>query len=210
MQHIRREATPYGGSTLLQKGHIPVILGNPVTTARPIRFAPCATLILAQLSRAAGFVRLGMGRAVPPQDVKSLSDALELHDNARDGDSRHLLRPAIMALRRLRREDPWNAKTAVYLGSAYAIAGSYDSSTSPEPYIILTSPSTLLQTALRCACYAHRCKNNCQGSLGAEGRDQRYTRAAPDIPLDQGFRPRHSVSHGAYLRFSHSDCPKSR
>ena len=92
-----------------------------VTTARPIRFALCAVLILVLLDLAAGFVWLGMGRAAAPQDAQSLKDALELHHDARDGD-RSALRPAIMALRRLRREDPWDAEAAVYLGSAYAIA----------------------------------------------------------------------------------------
>ena len=62
-----------------------------------------------------------MGGAAAPQDVKSLEDALDLHDDAHDGD-RRALRPAIMALRRLRRTDPWDAKSAVYLGSAYAVA----------------------------------------------------------------------------------------
>ena len=90
-------------------------------TARPIRFALCAVLVLALLDLVAGFVWLGAGRAAAPQDVQNLKDALKLHDDARDND-RSALRPAIMALRRLRREDPWNAEAAVYLGSAYAIA----------------------------------------------------------------------------------------
>ena len=90
-------------------------------TARPIRFALCAVLVLALLDLVAGFVWLGAGRAAAPQDVQNLKDALKLHDDARDND-RSALRPAIMALRRLRREDPWDAKAAVYLGSAYAIA----------------------------------------------------------------------------------------
>ena len=92
-----------------------------VTTARPIRFALCAVLVLVLLDLAAGFVWLGMGRAAAPKDVQSLKDALELHDTAYDG-NQSALRPAIMALRRLRREDPWDAIAAVYLGSAYAIA----------------------------------------------------------------------------------------
>ena len=90
-------------------------------TARPIRFALCAVLVLALLDLIAGFVWLGAGRAAAPQDVQSLKGALELHDAADDGD-RSAIRPAIMALRRLRREDPWDAKAAVYLGSAYATA----------------------------------------------------------------------------------------
>ena len=90
-------------------------------TARSIRFALCAVLVLALLDLVAGFVWLGAGRAAAPQDVQSLKGALELHDAADDGD-KSALRPAIMALRRLRREDPWNAEAAVYLGSAYAIA----------------------------------------------------------------------------------------
>ena len=121
MQHIHCEAATYGGSALLQKGHIPATLGEPVTTARPIRFALCAVLVLALLDLFAGFVWLGAGRAAAPKDVKSLKNALELHDAAYDGDQ-SALRPAIMALRRLRREDPWDALAAVYLGSAYAIA----------------------------------------------------------------------------------------
>ena len=92
-----------------------------MTIARPIRFALCAVLVLALLDLVAGFVWLGAGRAAAPQDVQSLKGALELHDAADDGD-KSALRPAIMALRRLRREDPWNAEAAVYLGSAYAIA----------------------------------------------------------------------------------------
>ena len=62
-----------------------------------------------------------MGDAAAPQDVQSLKDALKLHDDAQNGDN-SAIRPTIMALRRLRREDPWHAESAVYLGSAYAIA----------------------------------------------------------------------------------------
>ena len=92
-----------------------------MSTARRIRLALLASLALSLLDVAAGFVWLGAGRAAAPQDVQSLKSALELHDAADDGD-KSALRPAIMALRRLRREDPWNAEAAVYLGSAYAIA----------------------------------------------------------------------------------------
>ena len=92
-----------------------------MTIARSVRFYLRAALLLALLDIAAGFVWLGLGTAATPQDVQSLEDALELHDNAHNGD-RSANRPAIMALRRLRREDPWNAKAAVYLGSAHAIA----------------------------------------------------------------------------------------
>ena len=94
---------------------------NDLTIARSIHLAQRIVLVLFLLDLAAGFVWLGMGRAAVPQDVQSLKDALELHHDARDGD-RSALRPAIMALRRLRREDPWDAEAAVYLGSAYAIA----------------------------------------------------------------------------------------
>ena len=117
MQHIHCDTAAYGGSALLQKGHIPATPETTVTTARPIRFALYAVLVLVLLDLAAGFVWLGMGRAAAPKDVQ----ALELHDAAYDGDQ-SALRPAIMALRRLRREDPWDAIAAVYLGSAYAIA----------------------------------------------------------------------------------------
>ena len=92
-----------------------------MTTSQPIRLVLRVFLILTLLELAAGFVWLGMGRAAAPQDVQSLKDALELHDDAQNGDIR-AIRPAIMALRRLRREDPWHAESAVYLGSAYAIA----------------------------------------------------------------------------------------
>ena len=92
-----------------------------MTIARPTRLAQRVLLLLVLFDLAAGFLWLGAGRAAAPQDVQSLKDALELHDAAYDGDKR-ALRPAIMALRRLRREDPWDAKAAVYLGSAYAIA----------------------------------------------------------------------------------------
>ena len=92
-----------------------------MTFARLIRFALRAALVLALLDFAAGFFWLGAGRAAAPQDVQSLKDALALHDAAADGDS-SALRPAIMALRRLRREDPWDAEATVYLGSTYAIA----------------------------------------------------------------------------------------
>ena len=124
MQHIHCEAAAYGGSALLQKEHIPATLGESVTTARPIRFALCAVLILALLDLVAGFVWLGAGRAAAPKDVQSLKGALKLHYNAHDGD-RNAIRPAIMALRRLRREDPWDGEAAVFLGSAYAIAVRY-------------------------------------------------------------------------------------
>ena len=87
----------------------------------PIRLALCAFLVLSLLDLAVGFVRLGAGGAAPPQDVHSFADAISLHDAASDGD-KSALRPAIMALRRLRRKDPWDAEAAVYLGSAYAIA----------------------------------------------------------------------------------------
>ena len=62
-----------------------------------------------------------MYRSAAPQDVQSLKEALELHDAAADGD-RNALRPAFIALRRLRREDSWDAEAAVYLGKAYATA----------------------------------------------------------------------------------------
>ena len=92
-----------------------------MTTRRPIRLALCVVLILALLDLIAGFVWLGMGSATAPQDVPRLEDAIALHDAANDGD-KSALRPAIMALRRLRREDPWDAESALHLGSAYATA----------------------------------------------------------------------------------------
>ena len=92
-----------------------------MTTSQPIRLALRVLLILTLLELAAGFVWLGMGSAAAPQSVQSLKDALKLHDDAQNGDIR-AIRPTIMALRRLRREDPWHAESAVYLGSAYAIA----------------------------------------------------------------------------------------
>ena len=92
-----------------------------MTATRLIRLALLSVLVVSLLDLAAGFVWLGTGTAAAPQDVQSLKGALELHDAADDSD-RSALRPAIMALRRLRREDPWNAEAAVYLGSAYAIA----------------------------------------------------------------------------------------
>ena len=85
------------------------------------RYTLRAFLILVLIDLAAGYIWLGAGSAAAPQDVKSLNDALKLHDDAQNGDIR-AIRPAIMALRRLRREDPWHAESAVYLGSAYAIA----------------------------------------------------------------------------------------
>ena len=92
-----------------------------MTVASPIRLALLAVLAVSLLDLAASFVWLGMGSAAAPQDVQSLKGAIELHDDAQNGD-KSALKPAIMALRRLRREDPWHAETAVYLGSAYAIA----------------------------------------------------------------------------------------
>ena len=92
-----------------------------MTVAHPIRLVLLAVLAVSLLDLAAGFVWLGAGRAAAPQDVDSIDDAVQLHDAAYDGDQ-SALRPAIMALRRLRREDPWDAVAAVYLGSAYAIA----------------------------------------------------------------------------------------
>ena len=92
-----------------------------MTVAHPIRLVLLAVLAVSLLDLAAGFVWLGAGRAAAPQDVDSIDDAVQLHDAAYDGDQ-SALRLAIMALRRLRREDPWDAIAAVYLGSAYAIA----------------------------------------------------------------------------------------
>ena len=92
-----------------------------MTIARPTRLAQRVFLLLVLFDLVAGFFWLGAGRAAAPQDVQSLKDALELHDAAKDGD-KSALRPAIKALRRLRREDPWDGKAAVFLGSAYAIA----------------------------------------------------------------------------------------
>ena len=89
--------------------------------ARPVRLALCTALALAILDLVVGFVWLGMGSAAAPQDVRSFEDAVALHNAARDCDKR-ALKPAIKALRRLRREDPWDAESAVYLGSAYAVA----------------------------------------------------------------------------------------
>ena len=92
-----------------------------MTVARPIRLALRVFFVLLLLDLTAGFIWLGMGSAAAPQSVQSLKDALKLHDDAQNGD-KSAIRPTIMALRRLRREDPWHAEAAVYLGSAYAIA----------------------------------------------------------------------------------------
>ena len=92
-----------------------------MTATHLIRLALLSVLVVSLLDLAAGFVRLGTGTATAPKNVQSLKGALKLHDAAADGDS-SALRPAIMALRQLRREDPWDAEAAVYLGSAYAIA----------------------------------------------------------------------------------------
>ena len=92
-----------------------------MTLARSIRLTLRAALILALLDLAVGFAWLGAGSAAAPQDVQRFEDAIALHDTARDGDKR-AIKPAIKALRRLRREDPWDAESAAYLGSAYAIA----------------------------------------------------------------------------------------
>ena len=92
-----------------------------MSAARPIRTALAAVLVASLLDLIAGFVWLGMGDAAAPQDVRSFTDALELHDAAQYGDT-SALRHAIKALRRLRRDDLWHAEAAVYLGSAYAIA----------------------------------------------------------------------------------------
>lgn len=92
-----------------------------MTTARPIRLALHAAFVLILLDLSTGFVWLGMGTAAAPQDARSIKGAIELHDAAQNGDT-SALRPAVKALRRLRREDPWNAEAAVYLGSAYAVA----------------------------------------------------------------------------------------
>ena len=92
-----------------------------MTASYFFRHALRVFLILASIDLAAGYIWLGAGRAAAPRDVPSFKGALKLHDNARNGE-RGALRPAIMALRRLRREDPWDAEAAVYLGSACAIA----------------------------------------------------------------------------------------
>ena len=94
---------------------------NYMNVTRTIRHALLAVLVVSLLDLIAGFVWLGMGDATAPQEVRSLKEALKLHDDAQNGD-RSAIRPTIMALRRLRREDPWHAESAVYLGSAYAIA----------------------------------------------------------------------------------------
>ena len=120
-----------------------------MTTARPIRLALRAVLVLALLDIVAGFVWLGAGRAAAPQDVQNLKDALKLHDDARDND-RSALRPAIMALRRLRREDPWDAIAAVYLGSAYAIAV-HDGWLGPSRLVDIARSVHHLNTALEFA-----------------------------------------------------------
>ena len=86
-----------------------------------VRLTLRAALLLALIDLVAGFVWIGMGSAAAPQSVQSLEEAVKLHDDAQNGD-RSAIRPTIMALRRLRREDPWHAESAVYLGSAYAIA----------------------------------------------------------------------------------------
>lgn len=92
-----------------------------MTTARLIRLTLYAALVLTLLDLAAGFVWLGMGTAAAPQDVRSIKGAIELHDAAQNGNA-SALRPAVKALRQLRRKDPWEAEAAAYLGSAYAIA----------------------------------------------------------------------------------------
>ena len=92
-----------------------------MSAAHSIRLALLAILVVSLLDLIAGFVWLGLGTAAAPQDVQSLKGALKLHDAALDGD-KSALRPALKALRRLRREDPWDAEAAVYLGSTYAIA----------------------------------------------------------------------------------------
>ena len=92
-----------------------------MTVTRSISLALRVSLILTLIDLAAGFAWLGMGTAAAPQDVRGLKGAIAWHDKALDGDG-SALRPTIMALRRLRREDPWDAEAAVYLGSAYAIA----------------------------------------------------------------------------------------
>ena len=94
---------------------------NYMNVTRIIRHALLAVLVVSLLDLIAGFVWLGMGSSAAPQSVQSLKDAIKLHDDAENGDIR-AIRPTIMALRRLRREDPWHAESAVYLGSAYAIA----------------------------------------------------------------------------------------
>ena len=76
------------------------------------RLALRAYLFLILRDLAVGFLWLGMGSAAAPQDVRSFENAITLHDVARDGD-KSALRPAIKALRRLRREDPWDAEAAV-------------------------------------------------------------------------------------------------
>ena len=82
-----------------------------MTLARSIRLTLRAALILALLDLAVGFAWLGAGSAAAPQDVRSFEDAVQLHNAAHEGD-RSVLRSAIKALRRLRREDPWDAESA--------------------------------------------------------------------------------------------------
>ena len=120
-----------------------------MTAAPSISLALRVCLILTLIDLVAGFVWLGAGRAAAPQDVQSLKSALELHDAADDGE-KSALRPAIMALRRLRREDPWNAEAAVYLGSAYAIAVR-DGWISPSRFIDVSRALHHLNAALEFA-----------------------------------------------------------
>ena len=92
-----------------------------MTLARSIRLTVRAALVLVLLDLAVGFAWLGAGSAAAPQDVRSFEDAVRLHNAARDGD-KSVLGSAIKALRRLRREDPWDTESTAYLVSAYAIA----------------------------------------------------------------------------------------
>ena len=55
------------------------------------------------------------------ENVPGFDDAIALHNDARDGNSR-ALKKAVGLLERLREEHPGNAEVAAYLGSVYAIS----------------------------------------------------------------------------------------
>ena len=61
---------------------------------------------------------------VTPGVTASLSEAIALHDAARDGDE-EAVEPAIEMLTALNRADPENAEVLAYLGSSYALVARY-------------------------------------------------------------------------------------
>ena len=98
------------------------ILDDPlrdVATASRIAYAMCRTLAALAIAT----VTL-IGIATPGLTA-SLSEAIALHDAAREGDA-EAVEPAIEMLTALNRADPENVEVIAYLGGSYALVARYE------------------------------------------------------------------------------------